>query len=398
MHALLLLIAGLIGYGSLYPFHFAADPHWPQEAAALLTAPLWPMGRGDLVGNVLLFAPYGLVAALSSAPQRRCYSRLGLLLALGALLALGLQIVQLWVPGRVAALNDVIANVAGMLLGVAIAVPAHRLMPALARHSAGKGAGKGAGKEAGKGAANVIPSALLPAALMLLWLGYQWFPLVPTLDLQNMVNAVKPLLRAPRIDAVRTLHLALAWLAFCMLWDLSTSGRVRAWTMAIAACAIVGAKLFITGGSVSPANAIGLALALACLPWRHHRFALPALTMAMVVSLFASGLTPFTPLAQAQPFHWVPFSGMLEGSMGVNLLNLLEKCFFYGALIVLISARGGQPLAAASLVALCLCLIEAAQMFLPQRTAESTDPVLALLLGLVAWLARPQAPPRRVRA
>ena len=390
MRALLLLIAVLIGYGSLYPFHFAADPHWPQEAAALLTAPLWPMGRGDLVGNVLLFAPYGLVAALLCAPQRRGYSRLGLLLALGALLALALQIVQLWVPGRVAALNDVIANVAGMLLGVAIAVPAHRLIPALAHHSAGKGAGNGA--------ANAIPRALLPAALMLLWLGYQWFPLVPTLDLQNMVNAVKPLLRAPRIDAVRALHLALAWLAFCMLWDLSTSGRVRAWTMAVAACAIVGAKLFITGGSVSPANAIGLALALACLPWRHHRFALPALTMAMVVSLFASGLTPFTPLAQAQPFHWVPFSGMLEGSMGVNLLNLLEKCFFYGALIVLISARGGQPLAAASLVALCLGLIEAAQMFLPQRTAESTDPVLALLLGLVAWLARPQAPPRRVRA
>lgn len=38
------------------------------------------------------------------------------------------------------------------------------------------------------------------------------------------------------------------------------------------------------------------------------------------------------------------------------------------------------------MVAFFLGLIEAAQLFLPGRVAESTDPVLALILGLVIRL------------
>ena len=76
----------------------------------------------------------------------------------------------------------------------------------------------------------------------------------------------------------------------------------------------------------------------------------------------------------------------------------MEKCFFYGALIALISARGGRPLAAAVAVAICLSMIEAAQMFLPQRTAESTDPILALILGFVIGLGAPRRQPLRAPA
>jgi len=381
MRAFLLLIAVLIGYGSLYPLHFAADPHWQQEAIALFTAPPLRMSRGDLVGNVLLFAPYGFVAALW-----RTRTRLALLLLLGALLALGLQLAQLWVPSRVAALNDVIANVAGMLLGVGAAWLARRFAPSVAR------------PPIGHAAQTALPRALVPATLMLLWLAYQWFPLVPTLDLQNMINAVKPLLRSPQLDTVRALHTALAWLAFFMLWGLATPRRVPALAMAAVALFVVGAKLLIAGASISPSNVIGLGLAIVCLPWLQHRGALPLLSMAMFASLFASGLTPFAPLSQAQPFHWIPFYGMLEGSMGLNLLSLVEKCFFYGALIALISARGGRPLAAAVAVAICLAMIEAAQMFLPQRTAESTDPILALILGFVIGLGAPRRQPLRAPA
>lgn len=287
-------------------------------------------------------------------------------------------------PGRVAALNDVIANLAGMLLGVLAARLARRFAPSMARHPAGQAASA------------ALPRTLVPAVLMLLWLAYQWFPLVPTLDLQNMINAVKPLLRAPQVDMVRALHTGVAWLAFFALWGLATPRRMPALALAAAALCIVGAKLLIAGARISPSNIIGLGLAIACLPWRHHRAALPALIIAMFASLFATGLTPFAPLGQAQPFHWIPFYGMLEGSMGLNLMSLIEKCFFYGALIVLTSARSGRPLAAAIAVALCLAVIEAAQMFLPQRTAESTDPILALILGFVIALGAPRG--RRARA
>ena len=53
---------------------------------------------------------------------------------------------------------------------------------------------------------------------------------------------------------------------------------------------------------------------------------------------------------------------------------------------VLISGKSGHPLMAATMVAVVLGMVEAAQLFLPGRTAESTDPVLALILGLAIRL------------
>lgn len=133
MRAILLLIAVMISYGSLYPFHFAANHHWLAEAAGLFSMPTLRMGRGDLVGNLLLFVPYGLVAALHVDTRRpvRASGTLALLLGLGLLLALALQLAQIWVPSRVPELNDVIANGVGMLLGTLAGWVARSLFPTL---------------------------------------------------------------------------------------------------------------------------------------------------------------------------------------------------------------------------------------------------------------------------
>lgn len=375
MRAILLLLAVLIGYGSLYPFSFSANDYWLREGLALFTQPDLHIGRGDMVGNVLLFAPYGFVAALiSTGSARRATAPLVLRLGLGLLLALALQLAQLWLPSRVPALNDVIANATGMLLGLAAAWLARSLGPA----------------GAGQVASMALQRALAPAVLMLLWLSYQWFPLVPTLDLQNMINAVKPLVRTPQLDIVRALHTALAWVAFFKLWQLTTARHTPALALAGAALCILGAKLVIVGASISPTNLLGLGIALACLPWHQHRAALPVLIIAMLAGLFASGLAPFDMSGVPQAFHWIPFTGMLEGSMGTNLLNLVEKSYFYGALIVFMVANGARPLAAAMALAICLAAIEAAQVFMPSRVAETTDPLLALIIGYVIGLLPPR--------
>ncbi|MBS0291341.1 MAG: VanZ family protein [Proteobacteria bacterium] len=380
MRALLLLIAILIGYGSLYPFDFTANGQWPRQMAALFSRPDLHMSRGDLVGNLLLFAPYGFVASLiGNGRAAGAAARLASWLALGLVLALVLQLAQLWLPSRVAAMSDVLANLGGMLLGVAAALPVPRVL----RITAGRPILDAAGQTSQRNH--------VPLVLMAVWLGYQWFPLVPTLDLQNIINALKPLLRTPRFDGVNAWHTALAWCAFFKLWELSALRRVSGRTLATVALLAIAAKPLINGASISLNNVTGLGLALAALPWRLHRASLPVLIGAMFVGLLTSGLAPLGSLGPAQPFHWIPFSGFLEGSMGMNLLSLLEKTYFYGALILLITARSGRPLAAASLVAACLALIEAAQVFIPTRTAESTDPILALIIGMAIKMGVPRA-------
>ena len=359
MRVLLVLISALISYGSLYPFDFSAHEGGLAEVGELFTRPDLRMGRGDFVGNLLLFAPYGFVAALLA----RRPSHLALLLGLGSLLALALQITQIWLPSRVPALGDVAANIAGTLLGIATAGLARQAMPSLT--------------------GNRAQPAFAPLGLALCWLAYQWFPFVPTLDLQNVTNALKPLLLSPQLDATRALHTAIAWLAFFKLCDLLSANRASGPTLAATGMFIVGAKVLIVGASISLNNVLGLGLALTLLPWRKRPSALPVLIIAMLLSLFLSGLAPFALRDTPQEFHWIPFTGMLEGDMGNNLMNLIEKTYFYGALILLMSWHGARPLPAATAVASCLAAVEVLQLFVGSRTAETTDPVLALILGFV---------------
>jgi len=353
MRFLLLLVLALIGYGSLYPFEFIARPDGLDEALKLFTQPSLRMQRGDLIGNLLLFVPHGFLSALAARstpnPGRTSLRHA----AIGILVAVALQIAQIWLPSRVPALGDAIINTAGLALGLLFGMLALRVRPALAdsRHAA----------------------TFVPLLLMLAWVAYQWFPLVPTLDWQNVKNALKPLLLAPQVDPVRIFATVVSWAAFFKLWDLLATGPRSAVLQAFGGITILSAKLVILGASISLSNVIGLGLAL----------------VAILFTLFVSGLQPFVPSGAPDSFAWMPFTGMLEGSMGTNLANLLEKTFLYGAAVLFMHRHGARPIAAAIAVALCLATIEAAQLFLPGRTAESTDPVLALLLGVaIAQLSR----------
>jgi glycopeptide antibiotics resistance protein len=366
VRALLWLLVILISYGSLYPFSFAAHEGSLEELGRLFTAPNLNMGRGDLVGNLLLFVPYGFIAALLARQRHHPHQQLVWLLVNGAVLALALQIIQIWLPSRVPALVDVFANLGGMAIGVALAGLLPRLLPRQVQSALGS---------------ENSAQALFAGTLMLCWLSDQWFPLVPTLDLQNLLNALKPLLQTLQPDPVRTLHTTCAWLAFFWLTKLLFKQPPGLIPIAVASLLILAGKLFIVGAIISASNVFALALALAASPLLQRHYGLNALIVLMLLSLFVSGFSPFALRNSPQTFHWIPFTGMLEGDMGNNLLNLIEKSYFYGALILLIHVNGARPLPAAIAAASCLLLIEGAQLFLAGRTAESTDPVLALLLG-----------------
>ncbi len=53
------VIFGIV-YGSLYPFHFRRNPDPNGPLRALIQTWRGPLGRGDFVANVLLYAPLGL--------------------------------------------------------------------------------------------------------------------------------------------------------------------------------------------------------------------------------------------------------------------------------------------------------------------------------------------------
>ncbi|MHC4930756.1 MAG: VanZ family protein, partial [Planctomycetota bacterium] len=117
MTFLFLLVAGLITYGSLFPFEFrpAADTWGP-----LLRSWGTHSSRADLLSNILLFMPFGYLGMLAIGRSRGRIARAVVVLILALLLGVGLQAAQVHVAGRNPSLMDALWGLVGALLGVLI--------------------------------------------------------------------------------------------------------------------------------------------------------------------------------------------------------------------------------------------------------------------------------------
>ena len=360
-----LSVAGII-YGSLYPFDFAwRAPDWAEAVAALTDAGVgWR--RGNVVANVLLFLPYGLFAALAWGGGRPTALGLVVIVASGVLLAVALQVLQLWLPLRVPALADAGINGIGLLAGIAIARwpwPRALVERAVVRR----------------------PLLILPLLLMSCWFAYKWAPFVPTLDVHEIVQGLKPLLAEPRLEALVLARGLVGWLVFALLWRDCGLGTRWLWFV------MPGAELLQVGIAHNPV-ALDSLLAGVLAPfvawWLQRAVAEPApvVLLLLIALLIVHGLAPFT--WGASPFHWLPFTGFLTGSMAVNLLSLLLKAYLYGGLVWLVYRTTARPWAALVIPVVIVGLIEVAQTRIAGRVAEITDPLLCVLVWSVLRLAQ----------
>jgi len=81
--ALFYAIVFLVVYGSLYPFNFSLSD--TNLLGVKATVDFWRIttSRGDILGNLALFVPFGCAGMLALAPHRSRALRLVLLLVLG---------------------------------------------------------------------------------------------------------------------------------------------------------------------------------------------------------------------------------------------------------------------------------------------------------------------------
>jgi hypothetical protein len=103
-------------------------------------------------------------------------------------------------------------------------------------------------------------------------------------------------------------------------------------------------------------------------------------------------LEPFYFLAVPQPFSWIPFNATLESSRGSATVIIARKTFDYGAMVWALRYAGMPYVLSGVAVAVMLGATEAIQMYLPGRSPETTDPLLALLMMLfLRAMSRPPA-------
>jgi hypothetical protein len=225
----------------------------------------------------------------------------------------------------------------------------------------------------------------VPLGVLALWLACRLAPFIPTIDWQKYKMALKPLLLHPQLTGTGVFRYTIAWLivveAVRQLWKREYTARA---VIGIAASVLLGCLAIIDKSfSVNEIVALALLVPVAgILRLLHERVYRAVVALSLAVVIVVQGLQPWRFLAHPQTFSWVPFHSFLSGSIEVNYAVFLEKCFWYTALVWLLTRVGIGVRTVTVLTTLLLLMIEIVQVWLPDRSAEITDPILAIMAGI----------------
>lgn len=355
----LLIITLLIIYGSLYPGDFLT----PEQGAfeKFFTDWRWTTSLSDMLGNVMLFIPFGLVSSLIAGTHYHSRTRLFLFFFSGFTLALILQIAQIWLPSRSAILADVIWNMVGLAIGVVIAFFIKKFTQTKVH------------------ALDI--KIVIPLTILILWIISELVPLVPAIDLQKFKDALKPLfLEFDLSFPTALLHMA-GMIVTASILKVVTHSPLR-WLTLILLTVIVG-KITIISLQLDITTLIGLTigylLSIVLLYFETSKL----LAISFWVLLLAATLERITPFSLASDgvLSLIPFATMLKGSMQTGAVGLSQSLFIYAALLWLTQKMGGNFKGIVIAIIIWTTFIELTQMMLLGRTADITEPLLVIFIS-----------------
>ena len=358
-----IIIVSAIAYGSLFPFDFRFAVLSGASIDTFLGSWRAISGRGDLLGNVILFVPFGFIMTITTKERSQAFWRAVLVLLAAAIFAAGLQFAQLYLPSRTAALNDVFWN----LLGTAVGCLGGIVLSKYLRYWIQRGQGL----------------QLVPLFLLGCWAALRLNPFVPSIDFQAIKNSLKPLLLHPEVSLVGVVVNAVSWLVAAFMLQQLGMKRSHGLKLGLIMLATLALEVVIVDNVVTVSNVLGAAIAwiLAWIVLAPNSRVPAVLAATLVVALLVRGLEPFLLRPETATFAWIPFSDFLSGAMYHNTLVIVEKTFLYGSLIYLLRAAGLSWLHCTMITAVMLACIEIAQLFFARHTPAVTDPLFAILLG-----------------
>lgn len=369
-----LAVIAAIAHGSLYPYRFEVPADSFGEVAAGAVAALlasWatpPTSLGDLAANLLLYMPLGFFAA--HMLRRGRVMRLVVAVVTGLLLSVAMELAQFYDLDRVTNMSDVYLNTTGAALGGLAAL--------FVEIAASRPLSTGI-------AVRPIPLALLGAML-----GYHLFPYVPTIDLHKYWQSLKPLVFSPYPSLHASLHYVALWLAAAwLLGEVLGFARSR-FCLPVFVAIVFVSKVLIDSLVLTPSEVVGAAAAAVL--WfvigNDGRRSALFVAVVLTIAIIDWRLAPFQFGAAQRAFGWLPFGSFFAGSMTVNTIAFLEKLFFYGTLVWVAMRAGLRLWIATLLVAALLLGTSWAELYLPGRSAEITDALMAIIIGLIMTLVR----------
>lgn len=355
-----------IVYASLFPFEFlpVAKPFYQN-----LSLPQSRSGWLDTMLNLLFYLPLGFTGVM--AFKGRTSTVVAGLWVFGTLTSLALECGQMWLPTRFPAGRDVALNSLGTLLGALAGLPFRST----------------------RQWANRLRLRMDPGVWFLLfgWLCWQCFPFVPLLRIVRLKLAFEAMLRPEFkfLDSVDSLFGG--WLIYLLLQRVVEQKRGFPLLGMCAVAVVLLYRAFVIGQTFSP---VALWLTLGGMTAAHFIGPRREILLAVLLTawIFVREIYPFAFGPAASTFVWTPFAPLIEGQREGTVRILAGKLFLYAGTIWCLRQAGSPMIVGALGIALILSAGEWLQRYLPGRTPESTDVVLALggavLLGWLGALSR----------
>ena len=197
-----------------------------------------------MFNNVLLYVPFGFCVALLIEPRWGRVTGIVVGTMLGAMLSLGLELLQASVAIRVSSLRDLSLNATGSLLGTVLGTVFHAL-----------------GSRVSPQGTPRSRSAFVAMSILVLWLLERLWPLVPDPGLRQLKRAVRPLL-TPHIDWMSLAGFFVGWLVVTqVVFSLVRRQRAMDVLLIVIATVLVG-RTFVAGSTLEVAEIAAIALLL----------------------------------------------------------------------------------------------------------------------------------------
>ncbi|MDD2881487.1 MAG: O-antigen ligase family protein [Rhodoferax sp.] len=351
-----------ITYGSLFPFNFLSDPKPLAEFYAQ-----WHMLRNaaDAVDNFMLFIPLGI--GLDACFRTRSAKLAAGFVAL-LLLGIGIQLLQLYLPSRTSSVADVLWNTIGLSVGMLafsrIRLAAESLLQVnMGRHD---------------------NYAML---LVAIWLCYESFPFVPTLDVGLLRDHVKTVIFAPPFETMRLLQHTLA-AALAGVAIVRANWLRPGWlNVVILGGLAVFLEIFVAYGSLRRETLLGIAIGLFLGHWFDKDANKRTGVVVVLIALTAFLITVLTPY-RGQPadstFTWTPFSylfwwGNTKDISPTAFEALVIGSLFWAGTFMKSSVSQPSPLWLGGVFFLLL-MLELFRIYLMGYHGDTTPLFLALVL------------------
>ena len=361
-----------IVYGSLFPFNFAATP-----APASGFYENWNLFKNtsDAIDNFFLFVPMGV--AISVCYRTRT-TRLVATTVLMLVLAVGVQLLQLYLPGRVSSVTDSIWNVLGTVSGILIASTVWRWVRP---HLLGEG----------------DDHDRFAIVLVLLWLTYESYPFVPTLDIGLLRAHVRSFVLEGGFDFSRFLQHAgaalIAGVAMVRARLLVSHGK----SVFLIACLAIFLEIFVTYGSLRRETLLGIGVGLGLGYAIQVYLANQARAVMLVVAFSAlaySVLTPYRGQPLDASFTFTPFSSFLWNTNTKDIPPMAFESLAMGGMLLAALWRNqgvvrNQLPGIAAVLAVVLAL-EGFRVLVMSTHGDTTAILVAILLALAAVSLRNQ--------